>query len=343
MSPLEHPHRRRNPLTGRWVLVAAGRTKRPWQGQEEAPAPEDRPAYDPGCYLCPGNDRAGGQRNPPYTDTFVFTNDYAALRPDTPAGEVAPHPLLRAHTQPGTCRVLCFSPRHDLTLAQMSVGQIRTVVDLWAEQTAELMASHRWVQVFENRGESMGASNPHPHGQVWASAVVPDEPAAEDRTQREHLRSTGRTLLGDYADLEATEEQRVVAANDDWLAVVPYWAVWPFETLVLPRRPARRLPDLDDGQRTTLAALLQELLVRCDNLFAHPFPYSMGWHGAPAGEDTAHWQLHAHLYPPLLRSATVRKFMVGYEMLADVQRDLTPEEAAERLRAQSTVHHLLRS
>jgi UDPglucose--hexose-1-phosphate uridylyltransferase len=343
MSPLAHPHRRRNPLTGRWVLVAAGRTKRPWQGQEEAPVPEDRPAYDPGCYLCPGNERAGGQRNPAYTDTFVFTNDFAALHPDTPAGEVAPHPLLRAHTQPGTCRVLCFSPRHDLTLSRMTVGQIRTVVDLWAQQTAELMASYPWVQVFENRGESMGASNPHPHGQVWASAVVPDEPATEDRTQREHLRTTGRTLLGDYADLEAAEEQRVVAANGDWLAVVPYWAVWPFETLVLPRRPVHRLPDLDEEQRTALAALLQELLVRCDNLFAHPFPYSMGWHGAPAGEDTSHWQLHAHLYPPLLRSATVRKFMVGYEMLADVQRDLTPEDAAERLRAQSTVHHRLRS
>jgi UDPglucose--hexose-1-phosphate uridylyltransferase len=333
MRLLDHPHRRRNPLTGRWVLVAAGRTRRPWQGQEERPPPEVRPRYDPDCYLCPGNARAGGERNPSYAETFVFTNDFAALRPDTPAGEVAPHPLLQAHTQPGTCRVLCFSPRHDLTLARMSVEQVRTVVDLWAGQVAELAADYRWVQVFENRGESMGASNPHPHGQVWASAVLPDEPAAEDHAQRTHLRETGRPLLVDYAELEAADGTRVVVANEHWLAVVPFWAVWPFETLVLPRRPTARLPDLDDEQRDALAALLLDLLARCDNLFSHPFPYSMGWHGAPAG-DGSNWQLHAHVYPPLLRSATVRKFMVGYEMLADVQRDLTPEEAAERLRAQ---------
>jgi UDPglucose--hexose-1-phosphate uridylyltransferase len=333
MRLLDHPHRRRNPLTGRWVLVAAGRTRRPWQGQEERPPAEERPRYDPDCYLCPGNARAGGERNPSYAETFVFTNDFAALRPGTPASEVAPHPLLQAHTQPGTCRVLCFSPRHDLTLARMSVEQVRTVVDLWAVQVAELAADYRWVQVFENRGESMGASNPHPHGQVWASAVLPDEPAAEDHAQRTHLRETGRPLLVDYAELEAADGTRVVVANEHWLAVVPFWAVWPFETLVLPRRPTARLPDLDDEQRDALAALLLDLLARCDNLFSHPFPYSMGWHGAPAG-DGSHWQLHAHVYPPLLRSATVRKFMVGYEMLADVQRDLTPEEAAERLRAQ---------
>jgi UDPglucose--hexose-1-phosphate uridylyltransferase len=326
------PHRRYHVLRDEWVLVSPGRTNRPWQGSQEAPSPEARPRFDPGCYLCPGNVRANGERNPGYTSTFVFTNDFAALRPDTSEARFE-EGLLRAEGQRGTSRVLCFSPRHDLTLSGMDPADVRPVVDTWAGQTAELGRTYRWVQVFENRGEAMGASNPHPHGQVWAGAALPSEAAREDATQRRHHEATGRPLLLDVVAAEA-DGVRVVEASDDWLVIVPFWAVWPFETLILPRRPAARLPDLDDAARDDLAAVLVRLLARCDALFGVPFPYSMGWHGAPfdAGSQD-HWQLHAHVYPPLLRSATVRKFMVGYELLAEAQRDITPEEAAERLRA----------
>ena len=343
MSVLAQPHRRFNPLTGRWVLVSAERTKRPWQGGVEDAQTERRPPYDPECYLCPGNERASGERNPDYDSTYVFTNDYPALRPDVPEGEEAPHPLLRAAAQPGTSRVLCFSPRHDLTLAMMSPAEIRPVVDLWAQQVKELSRDYGWVQLFENRGDAMGASNPHPHGQLWATRTIPDEPAAEDARQRAWLDEHGRPLLVEYAELESERAERVVVENDDWVVVVPFWAVWPFETLLLPRAPVQRLPDLPGAARDSLAQVLNALLVRYDNLFGISFPYSMGWHGAPggtAGAHAEHWQLHAHFYPPLLRSATVRKFMVGYEMLADAQRDLSVEQAADRLRQQSSTHWL---
>jgi len=337
--PDEHPHRRRNPLTGEWVLVSPHRTQRPWQGQVEKAPPDERPTYDPDCYLCPGNARAGGVRNPSYDSTFVFTNDFAALLPDTPPAR-SDHPLLRFESQQGTCRVVCFSPRHDLTLPEMALTDIRRVVDVWAEQVIELGQRFRWVQVFENKGAMMGSSNPHPHGQIWALDTLPNEPAKEEREQLAYFAEHGRPLLVEYVELEAEQQVRTVVENQHWLAVVPYWAVWPFETLLLPRRHVLRLPDLDDAQRDALAEILKALLIRYDNLFEVSFPYSMGWHGAPSGPgEFAHWQFHAHFYPPLLRSATVKKFMVGFEMLAEAQRDLTAEQAAARLRALPATHY----
>jgi UDPglucose--hexose-1-phosphate uridylyltransferase len=328
------PHRRWDPLRGSWVLVSPGRTNRPWQGSVETPPREQRPAYDPNCYLCPGNVRANGEHNPAYEGTFAFTNDFAALRPDADDVPALGNELYRAETERGTCRVICFSPRHDLDLGTMSAEAIRGVTELWAAETAELGKRWRWVQVFENRGEAMGASNPHPHGQIWAGDALPDVPEHEDANQRDYFARTGRRMLADVAEIEG-DGQRLIQASDHWLAIVPFWAVWPFEALVIPRQAVSRVPDLDESQRADLAQFIGSLVSRYDRLFDVPFPYSMGWHGAPFDEaaDTNAWTLHAHIYPPLLRSATVRKFMVGYELLAEPQRDLTPEEAAERLRA----------
>lgn len=333
------PHRRRNPLTGEWVLVSPHRMRRPWQGQVEPPAEARRPAYDPGCYLCPGNARAGGQRNPDYDGTLVFDNDFPALLPEAPAATAPDHPLLRREPVRGTSRVLCFSPRHDLTLPEMEPADIRGVVDVWAEQTAELGRHHDWVQVFENRGAAMGCSNPHPHGQIWAVDALPTQADTEHRRQAAHLQESGRVLLVEYAELERRRGERVVLDDEHWTVVVPFWATWPFETLLLPRRHVLRIPDLDDAERDALARVLKRLLTRYDNLFRTSFPYSMGWHGAPYRHgDPDAWQLHAHFYPPLLRSAEVRKFMVGYEMLGEAQRDLSPEQAAEQLRSLPDVH-----
>jgi UDPglucose--hexose-1-phosphate uridylyltransferase len=335
----KQPHRRYNPLSGEWVLVSPHRTQRPWLGQREKTAEDALPTYDPTCYLCPGNPRAGVARNPDYDGVYVFTNDFPTLLPDTAPLEVSPHPLLRAETEAGACRVICFSPRHDLTLPELPAAQVRAVVDVWAEQVAELGQIYRWVQVFENKGAVMGCSNPHPHCQVWAGSALPNEPAKEERQQRAYLAENGAPLLVEYAEAERSLGERIVVEDEDWLAVTPFWAVWPFETLLLPRRHVLRLPDLTSSERDGLARTLKRLLTKYDNLFETSFPYSMGWHGAPTDDGVYdHWQLHAHFYPPLLRSATVKKFMVGYEMLAEAQRDLTAEDAAERLRGLSEVH-----
>ncbi|HEX6065241.1 MAG TPA: UDP-glucose--hexose-1-phosphate uridylyltransferase [Longimicrobiales bacterium] len=333
------PHRRRNALNGEWVLVSPQRMGRPWQGRVESSAPDHRGPHDPNCPLCPGSRRAAGLPNPPYTGTFAFTNDFPALSPET---EFAPlsSGLLEAATVRGTSRVLCYSPHHHLTLAEMSEPEIASVIELWCSETEALGRQYRWVQVFENKGELMGCSNPHPHGQVWALDVVPTEPAKEDVQQRAYTARNSSRLLIDYLEEELRKKTRVVVENDDWVALVPFWATWPFELLLLPRAPVCRLPDLTEPQKRALTDALQRLLVRYDNLFETSFPYSMGWHGAPySDDDQSHWQLHAHFYPPLLRSATVQKFMVGFEFFGEAQRDLTPEAAAERLRALPDEHY----
>jgi len=340
---LKGVHRRLNPLTREWVLVSPQRTARPWLGQVESVPAETRPAHDPTCYLCPGNERAGGRRNPDYTTTFVFENDFPALLPSSPPPDRPgkegtasdDQALLRSEPERGLCRVICFSPRHDLTMAQMPVEGIRAVVDVWIEQYRELGALPfvNYVQVFENKGEMMGASNPHPHGQVWANEHVPTEPLKEHLAQREHLESTGQCLLCSYLAQEASARERIVVENEHFVALVPFWANWPFETMVLSKRHMGSLLALEDGERDALADVLKGLTVRYDHLFGVSFPYSMGFHQQPTdGQQHPAWHLHAHFYPPLLRSATVRKFMVGYEMLAQPQRDLTPEAAAARLR-----------
>ncbi len=315
----DHPHRRYDPLSDEWLLVSAGRTRRPWRGKREEKASTERlPPFDPDCYLCPGNARANGEVNPAYESTFVFTNDFAALRPDSSDQRVEDG-LLRAHGERGTCLVLCFSPRHDETLSAMEPVEVRRVVDTWAQLSASLGEQYPWVQVFENRGAAMGASNPHPHGQIWAGSAVPSRAVREAATQADHFERTGTPMLLDYAAQEMLGP-RVVDADEEWLIVVPFWAAWPYETLIIPRRSVAQLPDLDDPQRDALTERLIGLLHRYDQLFDVSFPYSMGWHQAPFdGRGRPSWQLHGHVYPPLLR-ADVRKYMVGYELLSELQR-----------------------
>ncbi|MEM7130194.1 MAG: UDP-glucose--hexose-1-phosphate uridylyltransferase [Chloroflexota bacterium] len=338
----DHTHLRHNPLTDDWVVVAPHRTKRPWQGQVEKVPPITRPEYDPDCYLCPGNTRAGGKETPHYTSTYVFDNDFASLLPTGPSGDVSSGRFFRAEAEVGICRVMCFNPRHDLTLPEMTDEAVRQVVDTWAEQVLDLGSKPfiNYVQLFENKGEIMGCSNPHPHGQIWGNRRIPDEPAKEDIAQRIYFQEHGSQLLFDYLADELEAEERILIEEEHWVALIPYWAVWPYETMLLPKRPVSSMPDLHDDERTNLARTLKRLLIRYDNLFETSFPYSMGWHGQPTdGVTHPHWQLHAHFYPPLLRSATIKKFMVGYEMLGMPQRDLTAEKAAEQLRALSEVHY----
>jgi UDPglucose--hexose-1-phosphate uridylyltransferase len=334
----EQSHRRFNPLANDWVLVSPRRTERPWQGAIEAVSGDQLPKYDPTCYLCPGNQRAGGARNPAYDSTFIFENDFAALKPDAPVGSVDLHGkgLLVAESEGGICRVMCFSPRHDLTLASMSLDEIETVVRAWIAQSQELAAlpgiSH--VQIFENRGAMMGASNPHPHCQIWATSSIPEEPARELQSQVEYRDARGSCMLCDYTALEQTEKVRLVCGNGGFVSLVPFWAVWPFEVLLCSRRHFANFSDFSSDEVTQLSAMLKQIVSTYDRLFNVPFPYSMGFHQAPCtGGPHPEFHFHAHFYPPLLRSASIRKFMVGFEMLGTPQRDITPEFAAEKLRS----------
>lgn len=341
------PHRRFNPLTGEWVLVSPHRAKRPWQGQVEKTAAENLPQYDPACYLCPRNERAGGVVNPDYTGTFAFDNDFSALLPDESTdNHESGHPLLVSAPERGICRVVCFSPRHDLTLPELEIPAIENVLATWTRESADLAARDfiRYVQVFENKGAVMGCSNPHPHSQLWSQSQIPNEVAKELATQSAYFNEHGRPLLVDYIREEHKRKERILASNDHFTALVPFWAVWPFEVMVVGHRPVAALSNLAPAEVTALAEIFKEVTTRYDNLFEISFPYSMGFHQAPA-DDAPHpeWVLHAHFYPPLLRSATVRKFMVGYEMLAMPQRDITPEIAVQRLLSLSPVHYKQRS
>ncbi len=349
-SNYDYPHRRMNPLTGEWVLVSPHRAKRPWLGQVEKMPSSGIPAYDPTCYLCPGNERAEGMRNPPYASTFVFDNDFPALlRPEqvdlVPLDLSLPNELFRVRADYGVCRVGCFSPRHDLTLPELSQQQVEAVVRMWSDETRMLgeLDFVNYVQVFENKGATMGCSNPHPHNQIWATGHIPVEPAKEWHTQEIYLDEHGCCLLCEYLSVERRRGERMVCSNDHFSALVPFWATWPFEIMLISHHHVGALPQLSAEELAGLADILRRVTARYDNLFEVSFPYSMGFHQEPTdGQPHPGWHLHAHFYPPLLRSATVKKFMVGFELLGMPQRDLTPETAAARLRDLSDIHYRAR-
>ncbi|CAH0688105.1 unnamed protein product [Chilo suppressalis] len=344
-KPTEHQHVRYNPLKDEWILVSPHRCLRPWSGQtEESPTEDQSP--DLNNPLRSGATRANGQKNPIYTSTYVFPNDFPALLARVPEPPPADHPLFQSSQAKGTCRVMCFHPDSTMTIPLMTIAEIEAVIEEWVNQLKELGRRFTWVQIFENKGAIMGCSNPHPHCQIWASSFLPNEPRIKDRTQKDYYIKHGKPLLVDYLNEELRKEERIVIENTEWVALVPYWATWPYETMVLPKNGSpQRLTDLNEDQKTMLADIMKKLNTKYDNLFNCSFPYCMGWHGAPTGpnhlpSDSPHWLLHALYLPPLLRSATVKKFMVGYEMLAQPQRDLTPEQAAQRLReCDHSVHY----
>ncbi|WP_319562105.1 UDP-glucose--hexose-1-phosphate uridylyltransferase [Marispirochaeta sp.] len=339
----KNPHRRFNPLSGEWLVVSPQRTQRPWQGQEESEVPETLLSHDPNCYLCPGNSRAGGARNPEYRETYSFINDFSALLPEQGDEKPVDHGLFYAVPERGICKVICFSPRHDLTVARMSSSEIRRIVDLWIAEYRELSMVDfiSYVQIFENRGEVMGCSNPHPHGQIWSNENIPELPAKETQRQKAYFDTNKSLLLLDYLDAELKNKERIIYTNKDFVVLVPFWALWPYETMILPRRRVGTIDELEGNERDNLADAISKLTIRYDNLFRTSFPYSMGIHGAPCdGKAYQGWQMHLHYYPPLLRSASIKKFMVGYELLATPQRDITPEQAAAILRELPEKHYL---
>ncbi len=338
----EHSHTRLNILTGEWILVSPHRMKRPWQGKVEDLQKDTRPPYDASCYLCAGNKRMDGSVNPDYTNSFVFTNDFSSLLADAPVGEINENDVLVAKGESGICRVICFSPRHDLTLPQLDVKAIEKVIELWQKEYTELAANPaiKYVQIFENKGELMGCSNPHPHGQIWASSSVPLEVAKESKEQKKYFEKYQRSLLSAYLAIELQKQERIVVENEHFAALVPFWATWPYETMIISKRQVQHVTEFNAEEITSLASILKQLTAKYDNLFNISFPYSAGMHQAPVdGEQYPEWHWHMHFYPPLLRSASVKKFMVGYEMLANPQRDITPEYAAEKLKSLSAVHY----
>lgn len=339
----EHPHKRLNVLTGEWVLVSPHRTKRPWQGKVEAAAISTRPEHDFTCYLCPGNARLDGTINPKYTAPYSFTNDFSSLLKDTPEGNINNKGLLQASSEKGICKVICFSPKHNLTLPQMSEDEIVKVIELWQTEYKEL-SKNKWIkyiQIFENKGDIMGCSNPHPHGQIWAQSSIPVEPAKESIQFAKYYQENNKSLLSAYLEVELESRERVIEENAHFVALVPFWAVWPYETMIISKRHIINILDFSEEENIALASILKRLTIKYDNLFETSFPYSAGMHQAPVNDgEHREWHWHMHFFPPLLRSATVKKFMVGYEMLANPQRDITPEQAAKKLKELNNIHYL---
>ncbi len=342
MNYSDFPHRRYNPLTGEWVKVSPHRTKRPWNGQTEETGTELLPEYEKSCYLCPGNERAGGSRNPDYKGVYVFNNDYAALLPETEFMEETVNDFIKGKTEKGICRVICYSDKHNITMARMSLKEIENIINIWKKEYTEL-SEHDFinhVQIFENKGAVMGCSNPHPHGQIWAEEFLPNIPHSEIYHQNKYSEKNKSCLLCDYIKYEIEQNERIIYRNRSFAAVVPYWAVWPFETMILPLRHITSINQLTESETADFADIFKKVTVKYDNLFKTSFPYSMGIHQSPTdGKDYSYTHMHVHFAPPLLRSATVKKFMVGYELMAMSQRDITPEKSAEVLKELPEVHY----
>ena len=339
---MESPHRRYNPLTDSWVLVSPHRSNRPWQGQVEKLMNEEKPTYDPTCYLCPNNHRVGDVKNPNYNDTFVFDNDFSAILNEKVEKVLPKNPFFKQKQERGICRVICFSPNHNLTIPEMEISEITKVIQVWMDEYKQLGANNfiQYVQIFENKGSIMGCSNPHPHGQIWAQEHIPDEPLKKQKAQLKYFKKHNRTLLQDYLQAELLENERILFENEHFVGLIPFWAVWPFEAMIVPRRPMSNIVAMNDAEKIALADAYKQLTVMYDNLFEVSFPYSSGIHQAPTdGKKHDEWHWHIVFYPPLLRSATVKKFMVGYEMLANPQRDITPEKAASILKALPKIHY----
>jgi len=333
------PHRRYNILTGEWVLVSPHRTKRPWQGKTDKTMAFNKQCFDEKCYLCPGNTRASGDKNPNYKGTHSFTNDFSALLEDTKA-ETFEDGLLKAKSESGICRVVCFSPDHSLTLPLMTVKDIYEVIKLWQKEYKTLgeKPNINHVQIFENKGDIMGCSNPHPHGQIWAQSSIPEVVLKKQIQQKTYWEKHKRSLLSDYIQQELDKDERILLKNNHFVALIPYWAVWPYEAMIVPVKHYQHINQLNDKEALAFAEILKEMTAKFDNLFETSFPYSSGIHQSPTDSEHPEWHFHMSFYPPLLRSATVKKFMVGYEMFANPQRDITAEQAAETLKSLKSLH-----